>query len=258
VTGADAGPATLLVQGVTVELGGVRVLNDVSFQAGPGALIGVVGPNGAGKSTLFNAITGVVPLQAGLVRIHGRPSEDARGALAYIPQQERVNWRFPVTAWDVVMLGRARKAGWLRRPGRHDRDWVRGCLERVGMWNRHASMMADLSGGQRQRVFVGRALAQEADLLLLDEAFSGVDVASQEALVSTLHELRDEGKTILLVTHDLTGLARRVDAVLCLNSHVCAYGPPESAFTPAVLEELYGAHGASYGNNQGGHSGHAS
>lgn len=234
----------LVVEGATVDLREARVLNGVSFTAERGRLIGVVGPNGAGKSTLLNAIVGTVPLQAGAIRVFGRPPEEARGTVAFIPQRESVNWRFPVTAWDVVMLGRVRGAGWLRRTGRRDRERARGCLERVDMWERRSSMMADLSGGQRERVFVARALAQEADLLLLDEAFSGVDVASQEALVGILHGLRDEGKTILLVTHDLTGLARRMDAVLCLNGHVCAYGPPAEAFTPAVLEELYGAHGA--------------
>ena len=234
----------LVVDGASVDLREVRVLNRVSFTVEPGRLVGIVGPNGAGKSTLLNAIVGTVPLQTGSIQVFGRPAEEARGKVAFIPQRESVNWRFPVTAWDVVMLGRVRGAGWLRRTGRRDREWARVSLERLGMWERRSSMMAELSGGQRERVFVARALAQEADLLLLDEAFSGVDVASQEELVGILHQLRDEGKTILLVTHDLTGLARRMDAVLCLNGHVCAYGPPEEAFTPEVLEELYGAHGA--------------
>ena len=253
--GAATTPA-LLLEAVTVELGGVRVLNSVSFAAGPAALVGVVGPNGAGKSTLFNAIVGLLPVLEGRVLVYGRPPEEARGRLAYIPQQESVNWRFPLTAWDVVMLGRCLSAGWLRRPSRQDRETAQRCLERVGMGDRRSALLVELSGGQRERVFIARALAQEADVLLLDEAFSGVDVASQEALVATLRELRDEGKTILMVTHDLTGLAQRFDATLCLNGHVCAYGPPEIAFTPAVLEELYGAHGMKYMNGEvRGHSG---
>ena len=238
-----ANPPALLVENVTVELGGERVLDSVSFAAGPGNLVGVVGPNGAGKTTLFNAIVGLLPIQEGRILIHSTYPPRTRGVLAYVPQREKVNWRFPLTAWDVVMLGRSRRIGWLRRPSHLDRKSVRLCLERVGMWEQRSALITELSGGQRQRVFVARALAQEADIFLLDEAFSGVDFASQEGLVGVLSGLRDEGKTILIATHDLTNLTRRFDELLCLNRHVCAWGPPEKTFTPAVLEELYGAHG---------------
>ncbi|MCI0438550.1 MAG: metal ABC transporter ATP-binding protein [Chloroflexi bacterium] len=245
----DHSTPAIVAENVSVELGGARVLEGVSFSAGPGSLMGVVGPNGGGKSTLFNSIVGLLPLQEGRVLIHGRSPKEVRGAIAYVPQREMVNWRFPLTAWDVVMLGRARKIGWLRRHGRRDREIVRESLERVDMWDRRSSLITELSGGQRQRVFVARALAQEAEILLLDEAFSGVDVASQEGLVTVLRGLRNEGKTILMATHDLTNLARRFDEVLCLNHHVCAHGHPQVAFTPAVLEELYGAHGVFFANN---------
>ncbi len=247
-----ATPPALVVENVTVELGGIRVLDDVSFTVEHGSLVGVVGPNGAGKSTLFNAIVGLMPIHKGQVLVHGMSPSDARGLLAYVPQRERVNWRFPITAWDVVMLGRSRKTGWLRRPGHGDKEVVQGSLERVGMWERRSTMMTELSGGQRQRIFIARALAQEAHTLLLDEAFSGVDVGSQEGLVSVLRSLRDEGKAILIATHDLTNLVRRFDQVLCINGHVCAWGPPDKAFTPAVLEELYGSHGVIFASNQGG------
>lgn len=233
----------LSVHDATVELGGFTALNKITFDVGQGTLVGVVGPNGAGKSTLFNAIVGLVPLESGSIHIHDRPPEEARGTVAYVPQRERVNWRFPVTVGDVMMQGRVRKTGVLKRPGRADRDFVKHCLDRVGLWERRDDLIGRLSGGQRQRVFVARALAQEVDILLLDEAFSGVDVASQEALVAMLRELRDEGKTVLMATHDLTGLAERFDTTLCLNIHVCAYGPPKDVFTQAVLEEMYGAHG---------------
>jgi len=125
---------------------------------------------------------------------------------------------------------------------------VQSSLERVGMWDERSSMIDELSGGQRQRVFVARALAQEAEILLLDEAFSGVDVASQEGLVTVLRSLRDDGRTILIATHDLTNMAERFDVVLAINHHICAFGPPETAFTAEVLEELYGAHGVVFGN----------
>jgi len=242
----EASTPSLAVDAVTVERGGFRVLDSVSFSVGPGTLMGVVGPNGAGKTTLFNAIAGILPFGSGRVLVMGRSMRKARGSLAYVPQRERVNWRFPLTVSDVVMLGRSAGIGWFRRPGSEDKAAVKLCLDRVGMWDQRSALVAELSGGQRQRVFVARALAQEADILLLDEAFSGVDVGSQEGLVDVLRSLRDEGKIILMATHDLTSLARRFDEVLCLNHHVCAFGPPETAFTPAVLEELYGAHGVEF------------
>ena len=244
-------PPALVVENVTVEMGGMRVLDDVSFTVEHGSLVGVVGPNGAGKTTLFNAIVGLIPVQRGQVLVHGMPPRKARGLLAYVPQRERVNWRFPLTAWDVAMLGRTHKTGWLRRSNHRDKEVVQQSLERVSMWERRSTMMTELSGGQRQRIFIARALAQEAHTLLLDEAFSGVDVGSQEGLVSILRSLRDEGKAILIATHDLTNLASRFDDVLCINGHVCAWGPPDKAFTPAVLEELYGSHGVIFASDQG-------
>ena len=250
-------PATLprlTVEDLTVVYGEFKVLDAVTFEVGPGTLMGVVGPNGAGKSTLFNAIAGVIPVQHGRVVLAGAAPNGRKGVLAYVPQRERVNWRFPLTVLDGVLLGRSSRIGWLRRPSRADRDFVRACLERVDMWEHRADLMTELSGGQRQRVFVARALAQGADVLLFDEAFSGVDVASQEGLVSVLRSLKDDGKIILLATHDLTNLAERFTEVLCLNHHVCAFGPPEQAFTPEVLEELYGAHGVEFVEHHGRHA----
>ncbi len=240
----------VVVENVTVELRGNVILDDVSFSAGPRMLVGVLGPNGAGKSTLLNAIAGLLPLKRGRILIEGQPVDGTRGHVAYVPQQERVNWRFPATAWDVVMMGRTRRIGWLRRPGRHDQDVVRRCLEQVGMWERRTSMVSELSGGQRQRVFVARALAQEASVLLLDEAFSGVDVASQDELVAVLKELRDGGRTILIATHDVGTLSARFDVAVCLNRHVCGWGTPEQV-TPALLIELYSAHTAVHGKKDG-------
>ena len=241
----------LIMTDVMVQFGETVVLENVSASLAAGTLVGVVGPNGAGKSTLFNAIAGLVPLQQGEVLVHGLPPEKARGRLAYVPQKEDINWRFPLTAKEVVLLGRVHKSQRLKKSNSNDRELVDECLHRVGMEGLRNNLVSELSGGQRQRVFVARALAQEADILMLDEAFSGVDFASQEALVSALRDLRDEGKTILLATHDLTRLSERFDSVLCINRHVCAFGPPDTAFTPEVLEELYGAHGVSFA--EGGH-----
>ena len=229
------------LQDVTVEFDGHMALNNVTFNVDAGTLMGVVGPNGAGKSTLFNAIAGLLPVRQGKVTLHR--VDQGSGALAYVPQRESVNWRFPVTVMDVVMMGRCCRLGWFRRPGKRDRELVNACLGRVGLWDHRSALMTELSGGQKQRVFVARALAQEASVLLLDEVFSGVDAGAQEGLVEVLHTLRDEGRIIMLATHDLTNLGGRFDQVLCLNRNVCACGPPEQVFTSEVMEQLYGAHG---------------
>ena len=233
--------ASMSLQDVTVELDGHMALSNVTFEVDAGTLMGVVGPNGAGKSTLFNAIAGLLPVRRGKVTLHS--VDRGGGSLAYVPQRESVNWRLPVTVMDVVMMGRCCRLGWFRRPGKRDRELVKACLGRVGLWDHRSALMTELSGGQRQRVFVARALAQEASVLLLDEAFSGVDFGAQEGLIEVLRILRDEGCIVLLATHDLTNLAGRFDQVLCLNGHVCACGPPDQVFTYEVMEQLYGAHG---------------
>ncbi|MDD9994370.1 MAG: ABC transporter ATP-binding protein, partial [Dehalococcoidia bacterium] len=176
--------ASMSLQDVTVELGGNTALSNVTFDVNAGTLMGVVGPNGAGKSTLFNAIAGLLPVRHGQVTLNH--VDQRRGALAYVPQRESVNWRFPVTVQDVVMMGRCCRLGWFRRPGKRDRELVRACLGRVGLRDHHSSLMTELSGGQKQRVFVARALAQEASVLLLDEAFSGIDAGAQEDLIGVL------------------------------------------------------------------------
>ena len=242
---------SMSIADVTVEYGGHTALSDVTFEVGGGTLMGIIGPNGAGKSTLFNAIAGLLPVQKGKVTI--QLEDSPRESLAYVPQRESVNWRFPVTTQDVVMMGRCCRLGWFRRPGKRDRELVKACLGRVGLWEHRSTLMTELSGGQRQRVFVARALAQEATVILLDEAFSGVDAGAQEDLIQVLQTLRDEGRIVLLATHDLTNLATRFDEVLCLNRRVCACGPPDRVFTSKVMKELYGSHGirfASNGNNQ--------
>ena len=243
----------LSAEGVTVDFGGVRILDDVSFNVGPGCLMGVVGPNGAGKSTLFNALVGLVRVDEGRILVHGKSIKESRGAVAYVTQYEDINKRMSMSAEDVVMMGRTRSIGWFRRPGREDRDAVREALEQVGMWGRRDSLITELSGGQRQRVFVARALAQGADILLLDEAFSGVDLSSQESLVQVLRELRDEGRTILLSSHDISHVAHYCDECLCINCRVCACGVPADVLTPEVLEELYGPYGGALPIHGSGH-----
>ena len=234
-----------------MEFGGVKVLDSVSFSAGPGCLMGVVGPNGAGKSTLFNVITALQPATSGRVLIHGKSMQESRGVVAYVPQFERVNSRIPVSAWDVTMQGRVRHAGWFRRPGRADRAAAEEALNRVGMWDRRKALIYELSGGQRQRVFLARALAQGADILLLDEALSGVDLASQTALMDVLLELRDDGRTIVMSSHDVNHMAHYCDECLCLNCNVCACGPPKEVLNADVMMQLYGPFRGAAFNGQG-------
>ena len=234
------------VQDASVERGGHLALTGITFEVGPGTLMGVLGPNGAGKSTLFDAIVGLLPVAHGSLSVRGA---DRNGALAYVPQRDNINWRFPATVHDVVMMGRGSNIGWFRQPGKTDKKIVRESLERVNLWDRRASRVTELSGGQRQRVFIARALAQDASILLMDEAFSGVDLAAQEDIVEVLHSLRDEGRIVIISTHDLTNIAERFDRILCINHHMCAYGPPHEAFTPAVLEELYGSHGLEFAHH---------
>ena len=235
------------MEDVTVVRGGHTALTGVTFSVGPGTLMGVLGPNGAGKSTLFEAIVGLLPLSKGTVKLHGSANEN--GGVAYVPQRDKINWQFPATVQDVVTMGRGWNIGWFRQPGKQDREIVRDCLDRVDLWDKRKSLVTDLSGGQRQRVFIARALAQEASIILLDEAFSGVDVGAQEGIIEVLQTLRDEGRVVLLATHDLTNMAQRFDQILCINHHVCAQGPPDVAFTPEVLEELYGSHGIEFAVN---------
>ena len=180
------------------------------------------------------------PATSGRVLIHGKTMQESRGVVAYVPQFERVNSRIPVSAWDVAVQGRVRHMGWFRRPGRADRDAAEEALHRVGMWDRRKSLIYELSGGQRQRVFVARALAQGADILLLDEAFSGVDIASQTALMDVLLELRDGGRTIVMSSHDVNHMAHYCDECLCLNCNVCACGPPKEVLNADVMMQLYG------------------
>ena len=237
----------ITMEDVTVMRGGHTALTEVTFSVGQGTLMGVLGPNGAGKSTLFEAIVGLLPLAKGTVKLHGSANEN--GGVAYVPQRDKINWQFPATVQDVVTMGRGWNVGWFRQPGRQDREIVRDCLDRVDLWDKRKSLVTELSGGQRQRVFIARALAQEASVILLDEAFSGVDVGAQEGIVEVLQTLRDEGRVVLLATHDLTNMAQRFDQILCINHHVCAQGPPDVAFTPEVLEELYGSHGIEFAAN---------
>ena len=244
----------IMASGACVEFDGNLVLDDVSFSVGKGVLTALVGPNAGGKSTLFNAIAGIQEVVHGSIHVNGQNPKNSKGAISYIPQRENVNWRFSLTAEEVVNLGLVKNTSIFGFSNKKNVKIVESALERVNMLQDKKQLISEMSGGQRQRVFIARALCQQANILLLDEAFSGVDVASQFGLIDTLKDLRDEGKTIIIATHDLNTLADRFDEVICLNRHVCAQGSPDTAFTPEVLEELYGSHpDMFYGHSLGHH-----
>ncbi|MBK8020159.1 MAG: metal ABC transporter ATP-binding protein [Chloroflexi bacterium] len=217
-----------------------RAVQDVSFSVNTGERVAVLGPNGAGKSTLFKAIVGLIDFNAGEVSIHERDCRTSHALVGYVPQQNQVDWEFPATVRDVVMMGRLRRIGWFRFPGRRDRAAVDAALERVGMTGRAKRGIADLSGGERQRVFVARALAQEADVLLLDEPFSAVDAAAEQEILEVLDRLREQRVTILIATHDLNLASTRFDRVLLIKNHLIAYGTAPEVFTAENFARAYG------------------
>jgi manganese/iron transport system ATP-binding protein len=232
-------PAQLELENVTVAYNGKPVLDNISLQVPHGARAAVVGPNGAGKSTLFKAMVGLLPLKRGRILIHGLPLGHHLDCVAYVPQKDEVDWRFPVTVEDVVMMGRFGKLGRLRRPGKHDLEVVARNLEQMGIAHIASTPVGDLSGGQQQRVFLARALAQEPHILLMDEPFTGVDAATQETTLDLLDELQLQHVTMLISTHDLNLASERFDQVLLINRQVIAYGPPEKAFTPQNLSQAF-------------------
>ncbi|HEU5101178.1 MAG TPA: metal ABC transporter ATP-binding protein [Roseiflexaceae bacterium] len=228
------------VSGLRVSYGARPVLEDVAFSLPAGRLVGIIGPNGAGKTTLLKAILGLVPPEAGAVAMGGAALARRGGQVAYVPQRDAINWRFPASVADVVMMGRYGRLGWLKRPGTADRAIVQRCLEQVGMQALAARPIAALSGGQQQRVFLARALAQEPEVLLLDEPISGVDAPTQEVILTILAGLAARGKTLLITTHDLHCNMQHFDALLALNRRVVALGPVDHVLTPEVLMRTYG------------------
>ncbi|MGQ9501122.1 MAG: metal ABC transporter ATP-binding protein [Anaerolineae bacterium] len=233
-------PARLELQHVTVAYGGHAALRDVTLQVPHGARVAVVGPNGAGKSTLLKALVGLLPLQAGQIFIHGQPLGAHHDCVAYVPQREEVDWRFPVTVADVVMMGRYGHLGWLRHPSARDRAIVASSLEQLGIADLAERSIGELSGGQQRRAFLARALAQQPHILLMDEPFTGVDATTLETILELLNQLRSEQVTVLLSTHDLNLAASYFDQVILLNGQLIRYGAPEEVLTPETIMETFG------------------
>jgi manganese/iron transport system ATP-binding protein len=233
----------LCVEQVTVTYpNGHTALFDTSFEIPRGTITALVGVNGSGKSTLFKAVMGFVALAKGSVAVLGLPVEEAqqRNLVAYVPQSEEVDWNFPVLVEDVVMMGRYGHMNWLRIPTRHDHEMVDAALERVDMTRYRKRQIGELSGGQKKRVFLARALAQEGQVILLDEPFTGVDVKTEEQIIALLSTLRDEGRVILVSTHNLGSVPEFCDRAVLINRTVLAAGPTNQVFTQANLEKTFG------------------
>jgi manganese/zinc/iron transport system ATP- binding protein len=237
---ATAGVPALEVHDLTVAYRTEPVLWDVDLALPEGQLVAVVGPNGAGKSTLLKAALGLVRPLTGWVKFFGEPIERRRAWVGYVPQRESVDWDFPTSALDVVTMGLYRRLGWLRRPGKAERQRALACLDKVGMADYAGRQIAQLSGGQQQRVFLARALAQDARLYLMDEPFAGVDALTERAIVALLQELRAEGRTVVCVHHDLQTVPEYFDWVVLLNLRLVAAGPVASTFTSENLQQTYG------------------
>jgi manganese/zinc/iron transport system ATP- binding protein len=230
----------LAIRGLTVSYGEKPAVFSVDATFPPAAMTAIIGPNGAGKSTLLKAALGIVPRLSGELSVFGEPLERARGRIAYVPQRASVDWDFPTTVLDVVLMGRYRRLGLLGRLTNAHTDAARECLERVGMMGFADRQIGQLSGGQQQRVFLARALAQGADLYLLDEPLAGVDAATERAIIDVLKSLKADGKAVVSVHHDLATVRSYFDNVFLINVKRIAEGPVATTFTSANLQSTYG------------------
>jgi manganese/zinc/iron transport system ATP- binding protein len=228
------------VDDLTVAYREKPVLWDIDLKVPRGVLMAIVGPNGAGKTTLIKTILGLVKPAAGRVLIHGRPYKEQRHLVAYVPQRGSVDWDFPTNVLDVVMMGRYGELGWIRRPGKTEQQLAEEALQKVGMLDFKKRQISQLSGGQQQRVFLARALVQEAQVYFMDEPFQGVDATTEKAIVKLLKELREAGKTVLVVHHDLQTVSEYFDWVMLLNVRSIASGKVREAFTENNLRLAYG------------------
>lgn len=216
------------------------VLWNVDFSLPSGKLIGILGPNGAGKSTLIKAIMGLVTPSSGYVKVFDKTLEEVRSKISYVPQRESVDWNFPASVLDVVMMGTYGKLGLFKRPGKKEKDIALSCLDQVGMMSFVNRQISELSGGQQQRVFIARALAQEADLYLMDEPFAGVDMSTETAIFHLLKEMTAKGKTVIVVHHDIHSAMNYFDWIIMLNMHLVASGPNDQVMSEEMLRKTYG------------------
>jgi manganese/zinc/iron transport system ATP- binding protein len=230
----------LEVHDLTVAFDRKPVLWNIDLTLPEGKLVGIVGPNGAGKSTLIKAVMGLLPLSSGYVKLFDKPINDVRKRISYVPQRESVDWDFPASVLDVVLMGRYSKLGLFKRPRKADYDVALDCLKKVGMEAYMNRQISQLSGGQQQRTFLARALAQQADIYFMDEPFAGVDAATEKAIINLLRTMTEAKKTVIVVHHDLQSVTQYFDWLLMLNTRLIACGPTSTVFTQQNLQETYG------------------
>ena len=236
-----ASASMLEVQNLSVNYREVTALSNISFSVQSGSLVGLIGANGAGKSTLLKAMLDLIPAQQGQVFYHERSLKQQRQKVAYLPQRSQIDWDYPVTVWNVVMMSRTMHSGWFGRTSRQSKEIVRAALERVELDDLRDRPIKNLSGGQQQRVFLARALAQQADILLLDEPMTAVDKKTEALMWNIYSELRQEGKTLLISCHEWGNTLDRYDQLLLINRHLVASGTPRQVLTPENIQSAYGA-----------------
>jgi manganese/zinc/iron transport system ATP- binding protein len=230
----------LEIHDLTVAFDKKPVLWNVDLTIPEGKLVGIIGPNGAGKSTLIKAVMGILPLSSGYVKLFDQDIDLVRSRISYVPQRESVDWDFPASVLDVVLMGRYAKLGLFKRPRKADRDIALDCLKKVGLEGYADRQISQLSGGQQQRTFLARALAQQADIYFMDEPFSGVDAATEKTIITLLKGMTQNNKTVFVVHHDLHSVTQYFDWVIMLNTRLVACGPTKTTFTQKNLHETYG------------------
>ncbi|MGM8212380.1 metal ABC transporter ATP-binding protein [Virgibacillus sp. W0430] len=230
---------TIDVENLNVSYYGKQVVDNVNFSFETGKLIGILGPNGAGKSTMMKAVLGLIPRDSGKVTMENKPLKAVQKRIAYVPQRSNIDWDFPIIVRDTVLLGTFPKLGLFHRPKKADRQWAMECLAKVGMEKYAKNQIGELSGGQQQRVFLARALAQKAEYFFLDEPFVGIDVASEKVIINILKKLRDEGKTVFVVHHDLSKVEHYFDDLILINKEIIGCGSVENVFQPSLMQKAY-------------------
>ncbi len=228
------------VEHLDVNYRGIVAIEDVSFRAFPGQIIGIIGPNGAGKSTLVKAILGLIPSASGIIKFRNTSIKKQLNSIAYVPQRTQLDWDYPITVQNVVMMARTASTGWFRNPSRQSKEIVKSALHRVGMWEFRSRQIGELSGGQQQRVFLARALAQQGDLFFFDEPFVGIDKTTEDIMFNIFNELRRDGKILILITHDLGETLTKCDSLLLLNKRIIAQGSIKEVVTTENLQRAYG------------------
>jgi manganese/zinc/iron transport system ATP- binding protein len=225
---------------LTVSYGAAPVLWEIDFELPVGQIVGIIGPNGSGKTTLLKSIMGLLDPASGYVKVFNKPLDENRARIAYVPQRKSVDWDFPASVYDVIMMGRYGKGKLFKRPNQADKEIVEQSINKVGLSDLKNRQISELSGGQQQRVFIARALAQKADIYLMDEPFAGVDAATESSILSILQEMRSEGKTVVIIHHDLQTVSEYFDYLLLLNTRLIAKGPLQEVLTKDNLSNAYG------------------